>query len=54
MDVHALVDFYTLDIYKRHIITQVEYSFTRMNNTSFVIEEEKDKKGADEKAEHRT
>jgi hypothetical protein len=25
-----------------------------MNNTSFVIEEEKDKKGADEKAEHRT
>jgi len=47
MDVHAMVDFYTLDTYRTHIKTQLQYSYTRMNDASFIIKEE-----AEEKSEH--
>jgi hypothetical protein len=54
MDVHAMADFYTLDIYRTHIKTQVEYSCTRMNDASFIIMKEEDREKAEEKVEHKT
>ena len=42
MDVHAMVDFYTLDTYTTHIKTQLQYSYTRMNDASFITKEEEE------------
>jgi len=47
MGVHATVDFYTLDTCRTHIKTQLQYSYKRMNDASFIIKEE-----AEEKSEH--
>jgi len=44
MDVHAMVNFCTLDTYRTHIKTLLQHSYTRMNDASFIIKEEAEKK----------